>query len=422
MARQLFIDIDQARFVGGLENNQGSGLENLFQHDVAEYELYFVRQNFNAPTIFEPQDFSGRSVKLHIGPAAPSTATAYVAQAAWSNVSSTVTASVSRTITGGTAANEQQLLSFSPEAYGGTFSITIPSRTISLTSVTAGLFTTSGSHGLALFESFTVTGSGTPTGGLVDGSTYYVAQLISRTQFRANATVTTTTITGYAATTAGSVLTYDATTQLIRPSDTAERVSAVVAALSSVGNGNVEVTAVPRKSMRFTFIGAKGQVTLPLMTVAAALTPAYHKKATLNFGTTELLNAISASASLSAVIEVETTEGGVIETLAQTPVTITNDIITNASTTPVVTPYSANLLRVEPTITALTGGAASALDSLATSNGSYPVGICVFFVRSGAPEIWQLTSGTTAENAANGIVRPDDYQASTNEKVWLQRM
>lgn len=69
--------------------------------------------------------------------------------------------------------------------------------------------------------------------------------------------------------------------------------------------------------------------------------------------------------------------------------------------------------------TALTGGAATALDGEAT------VGLTVgttlrAAVVSGVLGWWQLQAGTDAENAAGGIVRPDDYATSTNEKVWKQ--
>ena len=71
------------------------------------------------------------------------------------------------------------------------------------------------------------------------------------------------------------------------------------------------------------------------MTVAAALTPVYGKTASLSFNTTELINAISASASIDATMEIEVTEGGKIETVAQALVTLNNDIITTTGGVPV---------------------------------------------------------------------------------------
>lgn len=72
----------------------------------------------------------------------------------------------------------------------------------------------------------------------------------------------------------------------------------------------------------------------------------------------------------------------------------------------------------EPTLTALTGGAATALDSLLTANGLRSTGNIVVLSYDATSQQWQLVAGTDAEDSAAGIVRPDDYNASTNARVW----
>jgi hypothetical protein len=78
---------------------------------------------------------------------------------------------------------------------------------------------------------------------------------------------------------------------------------------------------------------------------------------------------------------------------------------------------------VRPDITALTGGTGASLDGIPTTLivlATYPV---FYFIRTAAGsgmQGWLLVSGTDAENAANGVVRPDDFNASTNAKVWKQ--
>ena len=76
--------------------------------------------------------------------------------------------------------------------------------------------------------------------------------------------------------------------------------------------------------------------------------------------------------------------------------------------------------RVMDTITGLTGGAASDLDNLATAAGLYDDALVVLFI-SGVKQEWLLEDGTDAESEAGGIVRPDDYAASTNEKIWVRK-
>lgn len=66
----------------------------------------------------------------------------------------------------------------------------------------------------------------------------------------------------------------------------------------------------------------------------------------------------------------------------------------------------------------LTGGGATKLDGLITADGSIPINAIRSFVRTGIGYVhYQLVAGTDAE-ASPGIIRPDDYHASTNAKVW----
>lgn len=69
-------------------------------------------------------------------------------------------------------------------------------------------------------------------------------------------------------------------------------------------------------------------------------------------------------------------------------------------------------------ITALTGGLATTLDGIATVRRS--VGLCVWTDLSGSVALWRLVAGTDASNPGGGIVRPADYNASTNAKVWKE--
>ena len=82
---------------------------------------------------------------------------------------------------------------------------------------------------------------------------------------------------------------------------------------------------------------------------------------------------------------------------------------------------SINIMRVEPSITGLTGGGANNLDGLVTVSGSYAVGICIFLVIGGVPAIYQLVAGVASLNAPSVII-PADYSSVTNAKHWIQRM
>ena len=69
-----------------------------------------------------------------------------------------------------------------------------------------------------------------------------------------------------------------------------------------------------------------------------------------------------------------------------------------------------------PQITALTGGGNEALDGVSTADLDVPALRTIWLGTE--LQDWLLFTGTDAEDAEAGIVRPDDYAASTNEKVW----
>lgn len=69
-------------------------------------------------------------------------------------------------------------------------------------------------------------------------------------------------------------------------------------------------------------------------------------------------------------------------------------------------------------ITALTGGVSSCLDDIETVNLSN--GELRFFYLDAQLQFWRLQAGTEAEDTAAGIVRPDDYADTTNERNWVR--
>lgn len=72
-----------------------------------------------------------------------------------------------------------------------------------------------------------------------------------------------------------------------------------------------------------------------------------------------------------------------------------------------------------PMITGLTGGGSTNLDGIATAGGASVTSRVVQFVYNGALVSYQLRASTAA-TALPGIVRPVDYDASSNPQVWYQ--
>jgi hypothetical protein len=79
---------------------------------------------------------------------------------------------------------------------------------------------------------------------------------------------------------------------------------------------------------------------------------------------------------------------------------------------------SVPLLRLD--LTTLTGGGATALDGIPTTNLTTPRAL--FLIRPGEPlSCYQLEAGTAAESAP-AIIRPDDFHATNNAKIWVRKL
>lgn len=341
----------------------------------------------------------------------------------WSALPTTVTASVTTLVSGGAGASEQQKYTFDREPSEGTYCIKFPSRSVSVASVSAGVFTST-AHGLYNNMLVTLTGF-TISAGSFANTAYYVTARTDDT-FRIAITAGGSAITANATSGGTASLPDIITTPISAQAGPSDVEAAIAAAGFNIGTtaSQILVGGVPRQYFTLIYAnGSTGRDYPPIQIVASSLLAERGMSGTLDFNTTGVLDLIAAGENTDLTLEIEVAaSGGSTQTYTR-PASISEDIITVATQpTPPVTTFGTGYMRVETGITGLTGGGATKLDGLVTANGTYPVGICVFLLISGVPQIWQLTSGTTAEDAANGIVRPDDYATSTNQKVWLQRM
>lgn len=116
-------------------------------------------------------------------------------------------------------------------------------------------------------------------------------------------------------------------------------------------------------------------------------------------------------------LQVQTiTAAGIVQSSQWVPVLIESDVCRATDTAPVLASQpSASACLYYKGITALTGGGTTALDGIPTVGKSL---LLVEIYVAAELQTWRLFAGTTAEDAASGIVRPDDYNASTNAQVW----
>lgn len=146
----------------------------------------------------------------------------------------------------------------------------------------------------------------------------------------------------------------------------------------------------------------------------------------LSLDTTDLRDAVAFICSQTnrtyakLVLQIRVTDpSGNIETLALLTVFVQNRVL---STSPSDSDPSSGAVHPHGAITSLTGGGATALDGLATASNALPTYYTALLSYGRVMQVWQLLAGTDAENVAAtpAIVRPDDYNGSTNARVWVQ--
>jgi len=110
------------------------------------------------------------------------------------------------------------------------------------------------------------------------------------------------------------------------------------------------------------------------------------------------------------------TAAGVPQSSQWVPVLILSDVVRPGDGAVIITSQPSGSARLYyKDITALTGGGVTALDGIPTVGKTL---LLVDLYVSDELQTWRLFAGTTAEDSASGIVRPDDYNASTNAQIW----
>ena len=288
-----------------------------------------------------------------------------VYQPTWTDLSTTVTATIATTTTGSTTVNEVQRLSFSQEPYEGTYRLSFPAATLTSSStVTSGLFITTVNHGLALNQPITITGFDTVITGYTRGTVYYVKSTPEPTQFTVAATAGGTLITGAATaiTTSGTISTILRQTAPIEADATASDVQSALNALDSIGTNGVLVSGIQGQYYDITFNGQKGYSDLPLLTVQSGLSAKRGKTADIDFSTFALRDLLGNETSTSLELEIELTEGGKRTTVVLSGCTVSEELIDADAFSPTVG-YPSYIFQ------ALTAAATNATTSLVAITG-----------------------------------------------------
>jgi len=320
-ARQFFLDTQKRAFVSSPASNLDAGSVTFFDQDVEAIELYFLKPATGAAP-YEFIDYSSFSIKLAVGTTTPA-----ASQITWSALSTTVTATITTLVNGGSGANEVQKISFSKIPTSGGFAIVLPSRSVTVSTVSANVFSST-NHGLFDGQSVTITGFSFTGSSVTNGGTYFV---INRTgsSFSLGTTSTTSTPLTAAVTSGGGTVTlpeittpslnYDAS-----PSDIEQAL--IDAGLSISNAAQIAVSGTTGKDYTLAFGGGCQRINYDPITLAAnTLAGAPGMAANLSLATAGISTLIAAGTS-AVTLEVEVSDGTKKHTY-QTSATLSNDII-----------------------------------------------------------------------------------------------
>ena len=348
--RKFFIDVQARQFVVSPDSTLPSFDPVWFEEDVEAIQLFALRPTQNPTAPYEYLDLTGSTVKFAVGITAPA-----ALQTSWTPIDTAVTASVTSLVNGSTGTPEQQRVSFSGAipAQGG-FAIQFPSRSINVSSVSAGVFVAP-AHGLCDNQVVTLTGF-TISAGSFANATYFVTESTDST-FRIAPSLDGAAIVGALATTSGTANIDAITTgQIAYNAAPADLQAAIVNAGINVNNVSpISVTGVARREFVFVYGGRMSNRNYdPLVIVGSTLAGATGIGANVNFNTVEI-SALVTAGTTNVQVEVEISEGAVRQTFTR-PATLAADIITSTSPIPVPTasPTSFNLQSGDGTIWVIT--------------------------------------------------------------------
>jgi hypothetical protein len=337
--RKFYIDTQRRAFVDSPDSTLSSGASSFFQEDVEQINLYFLKPTGSTSRPYDYVDYSANTVKLAVGLTTPA-----ALQTTWSALATGITPSVSTLVSGGSGASEVQRITFAgePPAQGG-FSLTLPSRSVTVSSVSSGVFT-SVNHGLLNGQSVTLSAF-TISGSSFVNSTYIVAQRTKDT-FRISSTDGGTAINAQVTSGGGTATLPAITTPQIPFNFTATDVenALIGAGINISGAAQIIVTGSYLQGLTLTFANSQANINFDAVTVSSTLAAPAGLQANVSFNTNEIAALIAAGTNASLKLEIEVAGSGRRQTY-QATCSVGDDIITSSSAAPVpVGSTSFNLL------------------------------------------------------------------------------
>jgi hypothetical protein len=315
-ARKLYLDTGSRTFVAEPTSTLPAAGLTVFREDVEDIELYFLEPtgDFSAP--YRYLNYSTLTANFALGTTTPATTvTSFTA------ITTSVTVTASVAITGGSGVTEIQRVQMSPAPATGYYSLSLPTRNITVSSVTASVFVAA-YHALLDGQSVTLTGFSSPSG-FSNGSVYFVRDR-SRDGFRIASAAGGTAITASASSGGTAVLPAYITAPLPAGTGPAEIAAALA---SAAGSATQEITVIGTPDdYRLTYGGAYAGADMPTVAITAStILGAPGLLGTLNLNTSAI-TALVAAGTTDVLMEVEISNATKRQTF-QSTATLSADII-----------------------------------------------------------------------------------------------
>jgi hypothetical protein len=328
-ARKFYLDTQARSFVASPDTTLAASDLLFFDEDVESVELYFLEPTGSASQPYRYLDYSANTVKFAVGTTTPA-----ALQTSWTALSTTVTATITTLVTGGSGTNEQQRITLSQRPALGGWAIQLPARSVSVSTVSSNVFTAA-DHGLYGGQSVTLTAFSLTASAVANGSTYFVIRN-SKDTFSLASTASSTTALTATVTSGGGTVNLDAITtgQLAYNATPADVQAAFLdAGLNENNQPQLAVTGTAGTEYIITYAnGSANRDYATLSVVGSTLSAAPGLSANVNFATNEIAALVSAGSA--AKLEIEVSGGGRRQTY-QTSCTLSADIVSSASPAPI---------------------------------------------------------------------------------------
>jgi hypothetical protein len=301
----------------------------FFDEDVESIELFFLEPTTDGNPPYRYLDYSSNTVKFAVGTTTPA-----ALQLTWLAITSAVTATITSLVTGGSGSNEQQRITLSPKPVSGGFALQLPSRNVTVSSVSANVFTAA-DHGLYNGQSVSLSAFSFTASSVANGSSYFVIRNSKDAFSLANVASATTGLTATVTSGGGTVTLPAATTgQLAYNASAAEVQSALVAAGLTVDSApQILVTGTAGQEYILTYAnGSANRDYANATIVGSTLLGPYGLTADVSFATAEVA-ALVAAGTTAVKMEIEVSASGRRQTY-QKGVTLSADVIASVTTAP----------------------------------------------------------------------------------------